>query len=456
MRLTERIEGAIWSADLTQLPPTRAWPLRALRVVHALVNDLREGQLTLRAMSLVYTTLLSLVPLLALSFSVLKGFGVHNQIEPLLLGALSPLGEQGAELTRNVIGFVDNMRVGILGSLGLALLLYTVVSLIQKIERAFNYTWQTQQTRSIGQRFGNYLSVVMVGPILMFAAIGITASFTSAAVVQRVAEIDAVGSFINVLSQLVPYLLVIAAFTFVYMFVPSAKVRLGPALAGATVAGILWETLGYGFASVVASSARYTAIYSGFAVLILFMMWLYLSWLILLIGARIAFYVQHPEQVAPHREERGLSSQMKERLALLLMARVGADHFAGRPPETLEELSHWSGVAIDLVEGVLQPLEHSGLLVQAAGPEQGYVPGRAAERIGIAEILRAVRTAEDTPRSSTPHLPSTPAVDDLLASLESALSEAIQERTLRDLVVADPSPPANLAETAPANLNRAS
>jgi membrane protein len=455
-RLGETIEEAIWREDLSELPALRAWPLRALRIGHALVNDLLEGQLTLRAMSLVYTTLLSLVPLLAVSFSVLKGFGVHNQIEPLLLRFLAPLGERGAEIAENTIGFVDNVRVGILGSLGLALLLYTVVSLIQKIERAFNYTWHTRQTRSVGQRFSNYLSVVMVGPVLMFAALGITASLSSAAIVQRLAEVEVLGGLIQLMGQLVPYLLVIVAFTFVYMFVPNAKVRLGPALVGGVVAGVLWETLGFGFASVVASSARYTAIYSGFAVLILFMMWLYVSWLTLLVGASIAFYVQHPMQLSARREDRVLSGRLKEKLALLLMTRIGRDHFAGRPAGTLGVLAQWSGVAIDMAEAVLHPLERRGLLVRTAGPELAYVPGRAPELITVAEILRAVRTAEETSHPGAPHLLATPGVEKLVASIERAVSESLHERTLRELVMAEAGQEADLAkpDAAKANLKR--
>ena len=114
----------------------------------ALYHDMQQGEITLRATGLVYSTLLSLVPLLALSFSVLKGFGVHNQMEPLLLELLSPLGNKAEELTKQVLGFVDNVQVGVLGVAGLATLLYTVVTLMQKIEESFNYVWYVKQSRS--------------------------------------------------------------------------------------------------------------------------------------------------------------------------------------------------------------------------------------------------------------------------------------------------------------------
>ena len=435
--LGDVIERAIWRVDLAGRPALSALGMRALRTVYALVVDIREGQLTLHAMSLVYTSLLSLVPLLALSFSVLKGFGVHNQIEPLLLRFLAPLGERGADISQNVIGFVDNMRVGILGSLGLAMLLYTVISLIQKIEGSFNYAWHTRQSRSLGQRFSNYLSVVMVGPVLMFSAIGLTASLAGASAVQRLTEVQALGSAVDMVRELVPYLLVIAAFTFVYAFVPNAKVQLRAALIGGVAAGALWEGLGFGFATVVASSTRYTAIYSGFAVLILFLMWLYVSWLILLIGARLAFYVQYPEQLTPEGEARLLSGQDREKLALLLMTRIGRAHFAGGAPETLRALARWSGISIELVEDVLLSLERHGLLLNAAGPELSYMPGRAPELVDVAHILDAVRREGNRTLQGPRRLPASSGVDDVLASIGRAVAERLKDRTLRDLILAD-------------------
>jgi hypothetical protein len=188
-RLLGRIEAAFWGPRSADLP---LWKLRALRLgrtVLVLAQDFVRGQLTLRAMSLVYTTLLSMVPLLALSFSVLKAFGVSTQVQSLLLTFLAPLGEAGAELARRVAGFIDRMNVGVLGALGLALLLYTAVSLVQKVEEALNFIWHVSRPRPIGERFSRYLSVLLVGPILVFSALGITATVTSMDAVRDVLAI---------------------------------------------------------------------------------------------------------------------------------------------------------------------------------------------------------------------------------------------------------------------------
>jgi len=209
--------------------PPQSWPWTWLyktgRSLYALIRDFIGGQLTLHAMSLVYTTLLSIVPLLALSFSVLKALGVHQKMEPFLYQFFQPLGPDGMEMAERILGFVDNMKVGVLGSVGLAVLVYTVVSLVQKIERSFNMIWRVPEMRSLAQRFSNYLSVIMVGPLLMVSAIGISATIFSSSFVQTLIEIEPFGSVILLVSRFTPFFLVVGAFTFVYVFIPNTRVK---------------------------------------------------------------------------------------------------------------------------------------------------------------------------------------------------------------------------------------
>ncbi|MEJ2509376.1 MAG: YihY/virulence factor BrkB family protein, partial [Gammaproteobacteria bacterium] len=352
-KLKQRAIDFLWAGDPTSMPFWRGRLIMLLRVAWVAIRDLADGQLTLRAMSLVYTSLLSLVPLLAVSFSVLKAFGVHNQIEPLLTHFLAPLGDKGVELSGRIIEFVENVRAGVLGSVGLAFLLYTVISLIQKIERAFNYTWHVEQHRRFTQRFSEYLSVIMIGPVLVFTALGITATVMNTAVVKHVVAIEPFGALIAFGGHVVPYLLIIGAFTFIYLFVPNTRVRVRSALVGGVVAGVLWESVGWAFTSFIVSSTKYTAIYSAFASLILFMIWLYLSWIILLIGASIAFYHQHPEYLSVRRREMRLSARMQERLALLIMYLVARNYYQGRTAWTIRGLTQRLRIPMDLLEDVL-------------------------------------------------------------------------------------------------------
>ncbi|MDH3287520.1 MAG: YihY/virulence factor BrkB family protein [Betaproteobacteria bacterium] len=440
MALGTRITDAVWRSN-ESMPASKAWLMRVVRMLVVLVRDLSEGQLTLRAMSLVYTTLLSIVPLLALSFSVLKGFGVYNQIEPLLLTFLEPLGEKGVEITERIIQFIANMNVGVLGSVGLALLIYTAVSLVQKIEEAFNFIWHIAQPRRFGERFSRYLTMLLVGPILVFAALGITASVMSAEVVRGVVAIEPFGQVVYAAGRLVPYVLVIGAFTFAYIFIPNAKVRLGPALVGGFVGGILWQTAGWAFAEFVALSGKYTAIYSSLAILILFMIWLYLSWLILLFGASVAFYYEHPEYLVALGGEPQLSNRMRERLALGTMSLIAGRFVYGKPPLAAVELSRLLNTPLNAVQNVLDTLERNALVSVNAGDPPAYSPARDVSTISVRHLLDVVRAAGEKGYFSGAELPVPRQVERALARLEAAAGASVEHLSARDLV-ADPADPA--------------
>jgi len=423
----------VWETRRENLPRWLRPLITSLRIGHLLVRDLVEGQLTLRSMSLVYTTFLAIVPLLALSFSVLKGFGVHNQLEPILLNFLSPLGPRGAEITQHIIGFVDNIRVGVLGTLGLALLVYTVVSLLQKIERAFNYTWRVSENRPFAQRFSDYLSVILIGPVLVFSAIGITASVSSAELVRHAAEIKVIGSATEILGTLVPYLLIITAFTLIYIFVPNTKVKPKSALIGGVVSGLLWETAGWGFTAFVVTSTKYTAIYSAFATLIIFMIWMYLSWLILLIGGSVAFYHQHPEHRNLQSRILRLSNRMREKVSLLIMSLVGQHYYHHKSPWTLDDLAQKLNVGVEACNLLITNLENAGMLIRVAGEVPAYVPGQALETLTLKDLIRQIRYAGETSYLRSENLPELGVINDLYDEIENAIDGVLENRTLKDI-----------------------
>jgi membrane protein len=435
----EMATRVLWPEDIDSLPGWKRKLTRAMQVVYALVRDLLEGQLTLRSMSLVYTTLLSIVPLLALTFSVLKGFGVHNQLEPILMNFLAPLGEKGVEVSSRIIEFVENIKVGVLGALGLGLLIYTVISLLTKIEKAFNYIWHIKQPRPLGQRFSEYLSVVMVGPLLVFSALGITASMMNSDIVQSLMNIPVFGVAITSAGKLVPYVLVIAAFTFVYAFMPNTKVKLSAALAGGAIAGIMWEATGWAFSSFVASSTNYTAVYSGFAILIMFMIWLFVSWLILLLGASIGFYLQHPEYLRLRRRELVLTGLILEKLSLLTMFYIGQHFYRRLPDWSLEDLTRWLGVPMNVTQAILKKLHDCGLIVASSEGSPPCVPAMDLETLQVKQVLDAVRSPEKDLGMDELHLPSEPAVDSLMEEVDKAVEERLHHRSFRDLILSEPS-----------------
>lgn len=429
----QQLENIIWNNEQADLSAWKQSAIRFIQILLMVMRDLSSGMLTLRAMSLVYTTLLSFVPLLAVSFSVLKGFGVHNQVEPLLLNFLSPLGDKSAEVTQNIVGFVENMKIGVLGALGLGILMYTVVSLIQKIESALNYTWRLDSVRNLSQRFSNYLSVIMVGPVLIFSAVGITASLKSHTIVTAIEALPYMGDAIQLAGRLVPYVLIIAAFTFVYVLVPNTRVKFKSALYGAIVAGIMWRLTGLLFASFASGSTSYTAIYSGFAILLLFMIWLYLGWLILLIGASISFYHQHPEQIRWSSDSVAMSALLRENLALQLMLEIGREHYqSSELKPNRQNLLQRLNIPEVMITRMLKALVENGLIVRSEGHNGFYLPARSIDQIKLIDIIEVARTAEDHGMLDQLHLDS--AIKTIKLDLETSIKQVLQGKTLKDLV----------------------
>ncbi|HUV20486.1 MAG TPA: YihY/virulence factor BrkB family protein [Gammaproteobacteria bacterium] len=427
--MLQQVNQYIWNYNASDISAPRSPWRKFLQIVVMVGRDLMAGMITLHAMSLVYTTLLSMVPLLAVSISVLKGFGVHGQLEPALVNLLAPLGEQSAEISARIIGFVENMQIGVLGALGLAMLIYTAISLIQKIEAAFNHTWRLQSSRSLMQRFSDYLSVIMVGPVLVFSAVGITASLGNNHLVEMLQNLPFMSDLLYLFSKLLPFLLVIAAFTFIYLLVPNTRVRIRSALYGAVIAGVLWQTSGILFTSFIGGSGKYTAIYSGFAVLLVFMIWLYLSWIILLIGASISFYHQNPDQLKWKRSNSHLSARLRDQMALQVMVNIARafDRRSELVPN-LKNLAAYQQVPAPVLARMLEALQQDGLVTQSAENPPSYLPGAALQRIRLVDILRSARNAEDDGQSE--NLRSDAGVSRFLLSLEQQLEAQLGDDTI--------------------------
>ena len=237
-QLIQFVKQDLWTIDLASLPFLQRTLVQTIRLAIAVGLEFRHRLLDARAAGLVYTTLLSMVPFLAVMFSVLKAFGVHHQIEPVLSQALEPLGPKGEEVTGTIIGFVDNLKIGVLGAVGVAGLFYTTYSLIDKIEQALNAIWLVRQGRSWSRKFADYLSAVLVGPVLIVTAFGLLASVQSNTLVQHVLEIEPLGHLMVWAAKLVPFIMLCGVFTFLYKFIPHTHVRITSALVGGIAAAI--------------------------------------------------------------------------------------------------------------------------------------------------------------------------------------------------------------------------
>jgi membrane protein len=424
----------LWQAEPADLTRVKRLLSSFIKIAFLVGRDFIENLVKLQAMALAFKTLLSMAPLLAVIFSILKGFGVHNRIEPVLAEALAPLGERGQEVTSHLIGFVDKMSAGALGSVGVVTLFITVLSLMGTIEQAFNTIWRVRFPRKLARRFSDYLSVLLVGPVLVFAALTITATLQSNSFVRTLLALEPFGTVMLIMLRIVPYVTLWGAFTFSYLFIPNTRVRLRSALVGGLVAAILWQTVGWGFATFVASSTRYYAIYSSFAILLLFLLWLYVGWVIVLLGAQVSHAHQHIRFYYGHRENLARSPAGREKLALQLLLLIGRNFHQGLSPMSITDLANRLQLPAALVKDFLEMFQQSRLVLPLAD-EETFVLGRAAEKIRIKEILDCVRTSGDTNKGTGIYLREPDGIDELLLAADQSVAATLDGKTLQSLIV---------------------
>jgi membrane protein len=427
----QRLEDGLFRKSRTMGPP---WgpTLRLLRYPVAIVRDWLAGELSVRAMSLAYTTLLSLVPLMVFSFSILKGLGASSDLRFILQEFFRPMGSAADQLTESVLQFVTNMRGDLLGAIGLAFLAYTVISTIQKVEASFNFVWQIARPRGLARRFTEYLTVMIVGPILLAVALELLAGAERSPVGQWLNSVARLGWILSTLGQLVPYAIVIIVFASMYAFIPNTRVRVRAALIGGVTAGVIWALVGKAFTTVIVYSSRLVAVYSGFAIVLTTLIWVYLSWLILLIGAQLAFYVQFPQRLRYGHQTRDLTGSSREQIGLTVMYLIGRDYHEGQNRWGAEELAAELDLPEAALASILASLRTAGLVVPIA--EERFVPGRDAEAIELAAVFEAVRNSA-AGAALIAGRPAAP-VARVMAEVEAGVREKLGHRSLKDLIQA--------------------
>ena len=442
-RIRKYLDRELWMVDPSSHGVASRLAVRGLRVVVVVARAPTETQLNLEATALVYRTLLSIVPFLAVAFSVLKGFGAQYRIEPVLTRMLAPLGAGGAEIAARIVEFVSNLSVSVLGAVGVVGLFYTVVGVIEKVEDALNRIWQVRRSRGLVRKFGDYLGILLVGPVLVFAAFGLLASAQSQRLVQGVLAVTPLRpEILAVLWHAAPFVLLVAAFTLLYRFVPYTRVAPGAALVGGVTAAVLWELAGLAFATFVAGSTSYAAIYSSFAVLVVFLLWLQLAWLIVLVGGQVAYVWQHPTSYVAVRARP--SALLRERVGLAALVEIARRHLAGEPPLRPDALARTVRAPLTIVEELVEDFIARGVLARAVEPD-AVVLARPPEQVSVGEVLATIH--EPSPGAAM-DVDVPPTVVSALGRRDDAIDHALADLTLRSLAAVGPT-----SEAAVANLS---
>lgn len=424
----------LWRIDPHELTRWRVFWLRQAQIFWLVIRDFKADNCMLRASALTYATLLSIVPLLALMFSLLKGLGVQDVLEPFLIQNLA-IGSQ--EVVGQIFRYIENTQFGRLGTIGLIVLVLTVLALLSNIEKSFNHIWRVQETRTLMRRFADYFSVVLLSPLLILAAVSISTSLQSQTLVQKLLETAYVGEAVLLLFKLIPFVVMWAAFIFLYLFMPNTRVRIQAALIGGIVGGTLWQLVQWGYVHFQVGVGKYNAIYGTMAALPIFIVWLYLSWMIVLFGVELTYAVQNIGTVRQELGAEKINFACRQRLALTVLLLTGEAFYRGEPAWSRERIGGELKLPPRVAGDLLDEMVHLGLLAvlcEESGELLCYQPGRALDALTVEGLFRELR--EDG--ASYPQnfrLPSRELVDEMEQQLQQAEAETLGEMTVQDLVM---------------------
>jgi membrane protein len=397
MEQAKRFFGTrVWTAHLDEASRGRALLYRLSRALAATARGFREKDLPSRAASLTYYSVLSIVPFLAFAFSILKGFGGYQRLmdqavrpyvaetfagNPTLLKAIEQL-----------LSFVENTNVSGLSVLGVLLLAYTSITMLSTVESALNDIWEARTARPVIRKVTDYTTLMVFGPLLIAVAIALSAGAQSSMLVAYMHRSTLVGGLLDFLLSLTSIVFGCVALVALYVIMPNVRTRLLPALIGGLVAGLLWQGALLLHVKFQIGVARYNALYSGFAAIPIFLVWLYVSWTIVLLGAQLAASLQYEKRIQQAVRSRHVDQELKESLVVVIAAAVSRRFLEGAAPPTAPALAAALSVPLPAVDVALEALVAAGILVRVVeGGEIGYDPGRDVDAVRMVDVEDAVR-----------------------------------------------------------------
>jgi membrane protein len=401
-RLIKFLSTDIWRIHLSDYPRSKSFLLNQLRVLALAVRGYREDRCKFRASALTFFSLLSIVPVIAMMFGIAKGFGLERRVETEILKRFKGQEEIAEKIVTFANSLLENTQGGLIAGVGVIILLWSVLKVLGNIEHSFNEIWGVKRPRSLARKFSDYLSLILVCPILMAVASSATVLVSSQAklLLEKVTFLKSFGPLLLLPLKLLPYCTVWLTFTFIFVFMPNTKVKLKSGLIAGILAGTLFQIIQWAYINLQIGVAKYSAIYGSFAALPLFLIWLQVSWLIILFGAEIAFAVQNVHTYEFEQDCLSVSHRYKNLLSLLVTRLIVHRFCSGEPPIGANDISHSLGIPIRLVRLILYELVESNVISEVSKEEESkevlYQPARDADTLNIKYVIDALEERGNT------------------------------------------------------------
>lgn len=465
-RLDNFLNKDLWNLELDDLSFPRSGFYHALRVVYLLFRGFIKERTMMRSATLTLGTLLTIIPLLAFIFAIAQGLGIQETLQPRLVGMLIPEGiaeiqstnggreepvveEEGEvseasaereELLRLMRKMFDpetiedlteaatdyytrNTQAKALGSAALLILLLIVLRIMGHVEAAMNEIWGVAKPRSFLRKLTDYLSILIIGPLVFAAVMTVNIGVDFGLSVPFGAQLQDFAT--KFFLMVVPYLVYWIFLTAFYIIIPNTKVNTAPALLGGLAAGVLLQLLQLFYVRFQVTLSSYSEIYGVFAAVPIFLIWLNLTWLVILFGAHLAFAIQNVRTYEHETHLKHITEADREAIALQLMAQV-AHHFEeGLEPPTPAKLAESSDLPLSLVNHLTYALQEAGILKTVETPEGGLILARPSGKIRVGDILDVIRGERTESQSGV--------VEKVMDQISEAMAKVSHHMTLTEL-----------------------
>lgn len=428
-RVTRFLRTEVWEKEVSSMSAVRGSLIRALRVAQLVVRGFKEDDLTVHASALTFVTLMSLVPMLAVAFALLKGFGFGQERLHAVLAWTSEMPAEFQTFVNQVLGVVSTTNFAALGWIGMIFVVFMAVMVLGSAEASFNRIWGVTTRRALLRQAANYISILVLVPLL----IGVAGSAEAWMKARAVLLPESVGFVANNLLRLASVFTTWLAFWFLYTFLPNTRVRFTPALISSFFGALLWVAWQKTYISLQIGVARYNAIYGTFASVPIFLAWLYTSWVIILLGVELAFALQNSSTFQMESAAENASAKTRFILSLSIVLHAAQAMTGARPRFEAGAYAREHRVPIRLLNDVVGLLVRAGILAETAERQGCFVLVKSADALKVKDLLAVVAQEGARPEALGLATLEEP-IDRVMRAVEQGLGGSLHDLSIKDLL----------------------
>jgi membrane protein len=434
-KLITFFKNDLWSINEGHLTNTQRFQIKCLRILLLSKQAFAEDLCLLRASALTLYTVLSIVPIIAMLFGIAKGFGFETTLKQQLL-------EQNPEqevIILRLLEFSENMLAntegGVIAGIGIIVLFWTVIQVIANIEESFNHIWKIKKNRDFTRKLTDYLSLMLLAPVLLIASSSITVFVTTkiTGLIERTQLPEKGTASMLYLLSYSPMFIMSALFSFVFIFMPNQKIQLKAGIIAGGMTGVLYQIIQSGYLELQLGVSNYNAIYGSFTALPLFVMWLQVGWLLVLFGCEISFFIQHYDLYKHHKKFLSLSFRLKKIIALRIMQLIVKQFIQAKTALDTPSISMTLSLPISVVQSSLSSLIKCHFIVELKKPEKTESIFQPAKDIHQLTVHEMIKTLEEQGENQLPNMKSFAEFSKITAAFDEKIQTSSENCLLKEV-----------------------